>query len=624
MTRLSSAFRHVVPLAAALHGTTVFAGAPVGDAGLSHDAIPYAPALREPAPTQLWWGDLHLHTGLSMDAYINGTRLGPEAAYRFAMGEAVTADNGTPARLGRPLDFLAITDHSENMGVYTSIAAGDPRLDGTPVATRWTEVLELVGELGLQGAFRAVMGKHGPLPDLPETVLQSTWRDAAQLADTYNRPGHFTTLIGYEWTSMISGDNLHRVVLYRDDAARAGQQLPASAQRDPDPESLWQALADYEKRGGQALAIPHNGNLSNGRMFAPERINGEPLDAGYAENRARWEPVFEVTQVKGDSEAHPNLSPDDPFSDFENWDRYNVAETAPKEPWMLRYEYARPALAEGLRHQQSLGVNPFMFGMIGSSDIHTGLSTVEENNFYGKFLSSEPSADRFASDSPNRRNRELGASGLAAVWAPDNTREAIFDAIRRREVYATTGTRIRLRLFGGWAFAADDIHRADYVHHAYSTGVTMGSELPPRTTDTSPGFLVHAARDPEGAYLDRIQIIKAWVDDNGQARERVYDVALAGEARRAEDGTVADIGSTVDTGKATYSNAIGAPELAAWWRDPDHDPGLPAVYYARVLEIPTPRWTTYDAAHFGASLPDDQPATLQERAYSSPIWYRPR
>ncbi len=605
--------------------TTLVATA-LAAAGDTAGAKPYSPPLREPAPTSLLWGDLHLHTRMSMDAYVNGTQqLGQEDAYRFAMGDTVVADNAVPAKLGRPLDFLAVTDHGENLGIYASIDAGDPRVAGTVIGERWSEILDLVGELGLRGAFYAVLKKHGSLPPLPEEVLRSTWRDVTRLADRYNRPGYFTTFSGYEWTSMISGDNLHRVVLYRDGADLASKGVPVNAQLDPDPETLWQALADYEAGGGSALAIAHNGNLSNGRMFARNRVGGAPMDARYARARARWEPVYEVTQVKGDGESHPALSPADPFSDFENWDTTNVAETAPKEPWMLRYEYARSALGEGLLHERALGTNPFRFGMIGSSDIHTALSTLEEDNFFGKFPGSSPSADRFAPDAPGsrERNRELSASGLTAVWAAGNNRAAIFEALRRREVYATTGTRISLRFFGGWEFAPGDIHLPHYARRGYAQGVAMGGVLPAPAATAAPTFLVHAARDPQGAFLDRVQVIKGWLDDDGEVRETIYDVALGGEDRRGPSGAVQPVGTTVDIATATYSNTIGAPELAAWWRDPDFDARQSAFYYVRVLEIPTPRWTTYDAAHFGAALPGDMPATLQERAYSSPIWYRP-
>jgi hypothetical protein len=360
-------------------------------------------------------------------------------------------------------------------------------------------------------------------------------------------------------------------------------------------------------------------------MFSPNRVNGQPIDRRYAETRSRWEPVYEVTQVKGDGETHPSLSPADEFADFETWDRFNVAQSARKEPWMLRYEYARQALLDGMQFESSLGANPFKFGMIGSTDIHTGLSTTEENNFFGKFKGSSPGPGRYLrkmsgefAKGDSEMNWDLGASGLAAVWAPENTREAIFDALRRREVYATSGTRIRLRFFGGWNYASQDIDRPDYARHAYRHGVPMGGDMPHREGTKAPTFLIHAVRDPDGANLDRIQVVKGWIDANGEAREKIYDVAMSGGRKPGQK-----VGSSVDVKNATYRNSIGDPELAAWWSDPDFDAAQRAFYYVRVMEIPTPRWTTYDAAFFGFELPTEIPRTVQDRAYSSPIWYRP-
>lgn len=590
-------------------------------------AQPYSPPLREPFDNNLYWGDLHLHTRLSADAYINGTRrIGPEQAYRFAMGETVTADNGVPASLRRPLDFLAVTDHGENLGLYARIEADDPLVADTPVGDRYGEVLSLFETLGLRNAFVTVMRKYGPMPALPLEVQQSIWQDTTRVADQFNQPGQFTTLIGYEWTSMINGDNLHRVVLFKDDAKKASQMLPIDAQQNPDPESLWAGLARYETEvGGSVLAIAHNGNLSNGRMFSPNRVNGQPIDRPYAEARSRWEPVYEVTQMKGDGETHPNLSPTDEFADFETWDTSNVADTAKKEPWMLRYEYARQALLDGLAYERQLGPNPFKFGLIGGTDSHTGLASTTEDNYFGKFKGSEPSAARVLEKMGGQfqPNWELGASGLSAVWARENTREAIFEAIRRREVYATTGSRIRLRFFGGWDFKKSDIERADYARYGYSHGVPMGSDLRPRQTSTAPTFLIYAARDPDSAYLDRMQVIKGWVDTEGATHEHVYDVAWSDERQPDSKGRVEPVADNVDISGATYRNSVGDPELATWWRDPDFDPRQPAFYYLRVLEIPTPRWTSYDAAYFGTQLAEDTPRIIQDRAYSSPIWYRP-
>jgi hypothetical protein len=375
----------------------------------------------------------------------------------------------------------------------------------------------------------------------------------------------------------------------------------------------------YEEAGGTALAIPHNGNLSGGRMFAPIRLNGEPIDAEYSRKRARWERLFEVTQVKGDSEAHPVLSPTDEFADFETWDAWNVAGTTPNKPENHQYEYARSGLLQGLKHEHEHGVNPFKFGLIGSSDIHTGLSTTEEDNFWGKFLNSEPSPERAMDNMSGNKevNWQLGASGLTAVWAPQNTRGEIFDALKRREVYGTTGTRIRLRFFGGWDYTASD---AAKLAGAYAKGVPMGADLPERGSGTgAPTFLIHAARAEGGANLDRVQVVKGWID-HGELHEKVYDVALS-DGRDPANPT--PVGSTVDVDRATYTNDIGAPELTAFWQDPDFEADEGAFYYVRVLEIPTPRWTTYDRARFGTELPEEVPLTLQERAYSSPIWFRP-
>ncbi|MDG2004047.1 MAG: DUF3604 domain-containing protein [Novosphingobium sp.] len=618
--------------APALGGSVEAAASPSETMPTAARPQPYSPPLRAPAENNLYWGDTHLHTANStVDAFVQGTRLvGPAEAYRFAMGEEITADNGVRAKLRRPLDFLAVTDHSENIGLFPRIAAGDPMIAGTPLAERYGEVLDLVGKVGLRNAFMTVMRKHGSLPDVPEEFSRSVWDEITRTADQYNRPGHFTALIGYEWTSMINGDNLHRVVLYRDGGARASKMLPLDAMKDSDPETLWAGLARYEEGGGKVLAIAHNGNLSNGRMFAPKRVNGQPLDRKYAEIRARWEPVYEVTQVKGDGETHPSLSPKDEFADFETWDRANVANTALNEPWMLRYEYARQALRDGLGFERSLGVNPFKFGMIGSTDIHTGLSTTAEDNFFGKFRGSSPEPGRFMrkmagefEEGQSEMNWELGASGLAAVWAPENTREAIFDAFRRREVYATSGSRIRLRFFGGWNFERDDIERADYARYGYSHGVPMGGDMPRREGAKSPSFLVHAARDPDSANLDRVQVVKGWLDSAGKSHERVYNVALADGRPIGPDGAIKPIGSSVDVSAASYRNSIGDPELATWWSDPDFDAAQPSFYYVRVLEIPTPRWTTHDSVWFRAPLPSDVPRTVQDRAYSSPIWYRP-
>jgi len=623
----------VVPVAAA-EGIA----APVGPKG------EYSPPLRPPPEMQLYWGDTHLHTRNSADAFSVGNEaVTPEDAFRFARGETVVATTGLRAKLRRPYDFLAVSDHAEYMGIYVRLQqGGDPRLEVWEVGRQWGELLRKrdprEAALGLghghdddskvlgKGFADAIQSKD-PRFRVPAGVQESIWAEAARTADRFNEPGRFTALIAYEWTSMIGGDNLHRVVLFRDGADKAAQVLPFTSQDSTDPEDLWRALAGYEKKtGGQILAISHNSNVSNGRMFAPQTIAGVPLDAAYATQRMRWEPLVEVTQVKGDSETHPKLSPTDEFADFETWDRGNITLTAPKQPWMLKYEYVRSGLLEGLAHEAKLGVNPFKFGIIGSTDSHTGLSTTTEDNFFGKFPESEPQPERIRHRMAGvlQESWELGASGLAAVWAPENTREAIFDAFKRKEVYGTSGSRIKLRFFGGWNFAPSDVRSPDYARIGYAKGVPMGGDLLPAGKGRAPCFMVVAAKDPDEANLDRIQIVKGWLDAKGATHEKVYDVALSGGRRvDPKTGKAPAVGSTVDLKNATYSNSIGAPELATVWTDPQFDPAQSAFYYVRVLEIPKPRWTTYDAKYFDIELPKNVRTTVQDRAYSSPIWYRP-
>ncbi len=589
--------------------------------------VPYSPPVRENT-TQLLWGDTHLHTTLSADAYTVDVRVTPEQAYEFARGDTVTADNGMPVKLKRPLDFLVITDHSDYLGIYRRLAADDPGLKDWEVGQSWAEYLRTGQTVKLGKEFADAIQKSDPAYSVPEEMLDSIWEEVNERAERYNDPGVFSAIIGYEWTSMISGDNLHRVVLYKDGPEKAGSMYPFTARESTDPRDLWKALAEYEeKTGGEVLAIAHNGNVSNGRMFSPTTVDGEPIDKGYATARRRWEPVYEVTQVKGDGEAHPYLSPNDEFADFETWDQGNIMLSREKEPDMLQYEYARSALKEGLRHEANLGVNPFKFGMIGSTDSHTGFATSEEDNFFGKFVESEPSPDRIRKKMAGQLQEgwQLGASGLAAVWAPENTREAIFEAMKRREVYATTGPRIRVRFFGGWRFGEEDIERANYVQLGYRQGVPMGGDLAiPDDEDAAPTFLIAATRDPDGANLDRVQVIKGWLDADGKTREKVYDVALSDDRQaNPETGEVPPVGNTVDVPEATYDNSIGDPELATVWRDPDFDPDQRAFYYVRVLQIPTPRWTAYDAAYFDIDMPDRIPMVVQDRAYTSPIWYTP-
>jgi len=591
----------------------------------------YSPFADRPAPRNVYFGDLHLHTRNSPDAYGFGTRaLGPDDAYRFAKGAQMEAENGEPVRLSRPLDFLAVTDHAEFLGLSWGLANGDPVLSATPVGARLQAAEAEAAAAAIGEAFVVSILDPDPERDrLPLKARQSIWDEVAAAADRHYKPGVFTTFSGYEWTSMVDGNNLHRCVIFKDGAERVTQITPFSAQDSRDPEDLWAALEAYEaKTGGEALSIPHNGNISNGMMFARETLAGEPLGAAYARARARWEPVYEVTQVKGDGETHPVLSPTDEFADFERWDRFNIMETHPFSPETAPGSYARTALGRGLEIEAEIGANPFQFGMIGSTDGHNAYTTMREDNFFGKFANSEPGPQRSDTAMAGGSNPDwaLSASGLAAVWAEENTREALFAAMKRREVYATTGSRIALRMFAGWAFAPEDIERADYAAIGYAHGVPMGGVLlkDDDAARAAPRFLVMAAKDPENANLDRIQIIKGWLNAAGEARYEIHDVALSdGRVVDPNTGKAPPVGSTVDVEAARYRNSIGAAQLSAYWEDPAFDPDRPAFYYARVIEIPKPRWTAYDSKAFGSSFGEEAPMTVQDRAYSSPIWYRP-
>jgi len=621
-------FVRSLPLIAAL---LALATSPAAHAGT------YAPHIDEDFPTEVFFGDTHVHSSFSMDANSMGnTRLTPADAYRYARGEKVMANSGMEARLEQPLDFLVVSDHSEYMGLLPRLRAGDPRVLGDPVGRELSEGLQDASDGGMAAMGKLIgslMSNQKVIDNQP--LAYDIWREITRMADAANDPGRFTALIGFEWTSMPNGDNLHRVVVYGDGADRAGRNVPVSAFDSERPEDLWAFMERYAaETGGRILAIPHNANLSNGRMFALEDSDGRAFDAAYAKRRARHEPLVEVTQIKGDGETHPALSPEDPFADFENWDHgnLNILKTVPKEPWMLRFEYARSALRLGLDQAARTGTNPFQFGMIGSSDAHTSLGAVAEDDFWGKASNMEPGPraqmGTFAAtgSDPDEMGFDIWdfvASGYAAVWAKENTREAIFDAMQRREVYATTGSRIRLRLFGGWDFDEDDAVRPDADRIGYRKGVPMGGTLPAREGEAkAPRFLVSALKDPVGPNLDRIQIVKGWREADGSLAERVYDVALS-DGRRAFFGRIRPIASTVDAEHATFTNDVGDAMLAAWWQDPDFDPAQHAFYYARVIEIPRPRWTVYDAVRLDAVVPKDVPKSIQDRAYSSPIWYTP-
>jgi hypothetical protein len=597
----------------------------------------YSPYLHRGYPKRVFFGDTHTHTSYSTDAGMIGCRLGPEEAYRFARGEMVVASGGVRARLLRPLDFLVVADHAENLGLAPMIAEANQDLLRTEFGR---EIFDLVQSGDYGAAYTlwgsAMSGGKDPLAG-QDALTRSMWERITEAAEKYNQPGVFTAFIGFEWTSSPGGNNLHRNVVFRDDKEQADRVLPFSNYDSTDPEDLWRWMATYEDRtGGRMLTIPHNGNLSNGLMFDDVRLNGDPLDRAYAERRMRREPIYEITQIKGDGEAHPLLSPNDEFADYGTWDKGSFG-PQPKTADMLPREYAREALKRGLAYEAKLGANPFKFGVIGSTDTHTALATTQEDNFFGKATPAEPSASahRFNETITGYFQEEGGpditirhvqtlAAGLAAVWATDNTREAIFDGMERKEVYATTGTRITVRVFAGWNFEADDIHRPDFVELGYTRGVPMGGDLHGGPDGVAPTLVIRALRDPDGANLDRVQVIKGWLDGSGELEERIYDVAVSdGRAIGADGRCTKPVGNTVNVDDASFSNTIGDPMLFGYWQDPDFDPSERAFYYVRVLEIPTPRWTTYDAAFFGVDLPEDVPASQQERAYTSAIWYTP-
>ncbi|MCA3180443.1 MAG: DUF3604 domain-containing protein [Burkholderiaceae bacterium] len=626
----------LIPLLAIGQGD---AGAPdPGKLQKAHPAKPsYSPYAGRTYPTMPLFGDTHLHTGYSMDAGAFGARLTPRDAYRFARGEEIVSNSGQPVRLSRPLDFLVVADHSDGMGFFPQLMGGDPALLATPQGRKWYD--QIRGGQGAEAALDIIRSfGQGQLPKgfpLPGTAsYRNAWTETIKAAEAYNEPGRFTAFIGFEWTSNTGGNNLHRNVIFRGNGAQAALVEPFTTLPplgSDNPADLWKYMAATEARtGSEVLAIAHNGNLSNGLMFPMVEAFGRRLDRDYVQTRARWEPLYEVTQTKGTGETHPALSRNDEFADFEIWDRGNLDLSVPKKPEMLPAEYAREAFKNGLLLEARFGTNPYKFGLIGSSDAHTGLAAMEEDNFFGKTAPQEPSPERmkgtfFADPKSGVRvmDWEVGAAGYAAVWATENTREAIFDAMKRRETYATTGSRMIVRFFGGWDFTGADAGNRMPASVGYAKGVPMGGDLAGAPQGRSPTFLVAALRDAQGANLDRIQIVKGWVDRYGRTQEQVHDVVWSGDRKPGADGRLPPVGSTVDVANATWTNTIGAPELISVWKDPRFDPAQRAFYYLRVLEIPTPRWTAYDAKRFGAQPLPGTRMTLQERAYTAPIWYTP-
>lgn len=620
--RLTSGWQSAASLSTAL--ALLVGCQPVDDPSLFAEVSqraqrPEALKPQEPNPlNNVYFGDLHIHTSYSTDAFTMGVRGLPDDAYNYAKGEVIDHPLGFPIQIRQPLDFAAVTDHAEYLGV---VRAMDPPmiLNERSMRERLIEDGPLLNTLTfLRIATFFSLGDVDTAEATP--ISKATWGATIDSAERHNEPGRFSAFIGYEWSSMPNDQNLHRNVIYRGNQI---PELPFSSLESEDPRDLWTQLEQEREQGMDNIAIPHNGNLSDGRMYSESTFSGEPISIKYAQRRMQNEPISELFQVKGASETHPALSPDDPFANFDIVNQMLSNEVRDSEP---KGSYVRDALKTGLRLERNLEFNPYQFGVIGSSDGHTASSPVEEDNYTGKLPLLDGSAairmgEAYLLLDERNPSSEWGAAGVAAVWAPENSREALFDAMRNKETYATSGPRITLRFFAAPAFPEDLLERGDWIGDAYELGVPMGGEL--KAADTSPTFVVAASKDALGANLDRIQIIKGWIDPEGATHEKIYDVALSpNRGLKGSSLTPGAVGNTVDIAEASYTNAIGSAQLSAQWKDPDYEPSQSAFYYARVLEIPTPRWSTYDAKTLGVTAPE--PSSHQERAVSSAIWVQPQ
>lgn len=589
-------------------------------------AAPPDPASERAPPNpenNAYFGDVHVHTGWSFDAMTNGSRTTPTDAYAWAQGKAITGSGGPDMQIKTPLDFYMVADHAEYMGVFNQMSNPDSPLSKTELAKGVNSPDPNVRLQAFAGVLRDMSeGKRDPLLSDP-VLARSVWAEIVKAADANYIPGKFTTFAGFEWTSNPQKRNLHRVVMFRDTAHLP--DLVLSALDSDDPEVLWKWMEDQRAKGSTLLAIPHNGNASDGRMFELKKFDGKPIDAAYNKTRAANEPLYEITQIKGTSETHPDLSPTDEFAGFEQWDYTLSADY--ERPTKRKGSFARQALLDGMSQERSGNGNPFKYGFIGDTDTHNAAASHEEFNFTGKFAFENDAKHRLeglpgSAAGQIQQIQEFSSAGLAGVWAPENTREAIFDAMMRKETFATTGPMIKLRFFGSFDYAADDAKKPDFVKNAYAKGVAMGGNLK-AGAGKAPTFLVAALKDPKSGNLDRVQIVKGWLDASGKQHEKVYDVVWSGDRKIGADGKLPPVGNTVDLATATYTNDIGDAQFATGWTDPDFQPGQYAFYYARVIEIPTPRWNTYDAVREKMPPLTKVPATIQERAWSSPIWYSP-
>jgi len=582
-------------------------------------------ALPPPNPLRnAYFGAVHVHTGWSFDAFTNGSKTVPMDAYAWAQGKEITNSGvGGKIQIRTPLDFYMVADHAEFMGVFNQMSNPDSPLSKTELAKGVTSPDPNVRLQTFAGVLRDMSaGKPDPMLTDP-ALARSVWSEIVKAADVNYQPGKFTTFAGFEWTSNPDKRNLHRVVVFRDTAILP--DLVLSALDSEDPETLWKWMDQQRARGSTLLAIPHNGNASDGRMFETVKLDGKPIDAAYNKTRAANEPLYEITQIKGTSETHPDLSPSDEFAGFEQWD-YTLSADA-ERPTKRKGSFARQALLDGMSQELQGNGNPFKYGFIGDTDTHNAAASNEEFNYTGKFAIENDPKDRMNGlegqpPAQAQQIREFSSAGLAGVWAEQNTREAIFDAMLRKETFATSGPMIKVRFFGSDELGPDDLKSPDFVKLAYAKGVPMGSDIKPGA-GRAPTFFVMAMKDPHSGNLDRVQIIKGWIDGKGVQHEVVHDVAWSGDRKPDASGRLPAVGDTVDVAKGTYTNSIGASELTAAWTDPDFKAGEHAFYYARVLEIPTPRWSTIDAARLGMAIPGGLPASIQERAWSSPIWYSP-
>ncbi len=585
---------------------------------------PTAPAPGTPAARKAWFGNVHVHTSYSFDAFTNGSVAKPADAYLWAKGKPIAGNKaGEQLQIGTPLDFYAVSDHAEMMGVFPRMSDPASPLSKHPIAAR---VLSEDPNVAFQ-AFAGVLsdmsaGKVDPAFTDP-AISRSVWKEIVAAADAYYEPGQFTTFAAFEWTSNPNRRNLHRVVVFRD--TTKVPDLAYSSFESEKPEDLWRWMETQRAAGATLLAIPHNANASDGLMFSLQDSDGKPLDAAYATARGANEPLVEISQIKGTSETHPDLSPNDELAGFEMWD-YTLS-AVPERPTHREGSYVRRALLEGMRLERDGVGNPFKVGFIGDSDTHNAAASHEEANYTGKFANETDRAHRLQgmsgqSEGQAQMIREFSSGGLAGVWADVNTREAIFDGMARNETFGTTGSRVQVRFFAGFDLAGTT-RESDWVSTGYAKGVPMGSDLRAGPAGTPPSFVVWALKDPRSGHLDRIQIVKGWIDGEGKAHESIHDVVWSGDRKPDAAGKLPPVGDTVDVTKAEYTNTIGEPELFGVWTDPAFDPAQHAFYYTRVLEIPTPRWSTRDAVALGVPIPDGLPATIQERAWSSPIWYTP-